>query len=98
MRKNSITAELRKILSDLDVKNSYTGHSANDSTVFSDGCYSTYGENAVGIKFVHVYLDSKQKGIVKRRMKKKGFIHHYIRENQTSNSCFPGTRFVFSYQ
>lgn len=98
MRKNSITAEIRNILDDLNVKNSFTGGSANDSTVFSDSNYSTYGANAVGVKFVNVYLDSKQKSIVKRRMKKKGFIYHYIRENETKGSNFKGTRFVFSYK
>jgi len=86
MRKNSITAEIRNILNDLKVEPKYT-------TVFSD----TYGEDKVGVKFVDVFLDPKQKSLVKRRMKKKGFIHHYISDNRISDN-FKGTRFVFSYQ
>lgn len=83
MKKGTVTGEIKRILNDLGVKFSST---------FSD----SYGENRVGVKFCKVYLDEKQKQIVKEKMEEKGFTFHFIKENVNGYFCFNGTRFCFT--
>ena len=83
MKTGTVTGEIKRILKDLGV---------NYGSTFSD----SYGENRVGVKFCRVFLDEKQKQIVKERMEGQGFTFHFIRENQNSWAFWNGTRFCFT--
>ncbi len=104
MRKNSITRALRVILTkDLGKTIDFVFSDNYGFPTQTERNYliKTTGKR-VGVKFSKVWLDDKEKEVVKSKMEEKGFIYHFINENNNCNSrcygtLYNGTRFCFEY-